>query len=112
MNVCIYYTPFVFIKIIFYITYTFFNEQNVREITLLQNPKGDSPLKRSGHVLIQIILLHGFGVCISILSIVRLNRYVIQIILLHGFGVCISIVSIVRLNRYVIEYNKEFNVHI
>ena len=109
MKVCIYYTPFVFIKIIFYITHTFFYEQNVREITLLQNPKGDSPLKRSGHVLIQIILLHGFGVCISI---VRLNRYVIQIILLHGFGVCISILSIVRLNRYVIEYNKEFNVHI
>ena len=48
-------------------------------------------------VQIQIILLHGFNVCISI---VRLNRYVIQIILLHGFNVCISIV---RLNRYVIQ---------
>ena len=49
------------------------------------------------HVLIQIILLHGFDVCFSI---VRLNRYVIQIILLHGFDVCFSIV---RLNRYVIK---------
>ena len=40
-------------------------------------------------MLIQIILLHGFDVCISI---VRLNRYVIYIILLHGFDVFISIV--------------------
>ena len=49
-------------------------------------------------MLIQIILLHGFDVCISI---ARLNRCVmIQIILLHGFDVCISIV---RLNRCVIK---------
>ena len=60
--------------------------------------------------MIQIILLNGFDVCISI---VRLNRYVIkrltqdkiahlliQIILLHGFDIGISIV---RLNRYVIQ---------
>ena len=49
-------------------------------------------------MLIQIILLHGFDVCISI---VRLNRYeLIQIILLHGFNVCISIV---RSNWFVIN---------
>ena len=43
---------------------------------------------------IQIILLHGFDVSISI---VRLNRYVIiQIILLHGFDVSISIVRLMK----------------
>ena len=54
-------------------------------------------LVRLNRYVIQIILFHGFDVCIST---VRLNRYVIQIILFHGVDVCISTV---RLNRYVIN---------
>ena len=42
---------------------------------------------RLNRYVIQIILLHGFDVCISL---VRLYRYVIQIFLLHGFDVCIK----------------------
>ena len=88
MKYCIYYISFVFIKknYFYYIPLFFMKGDNS-----VKNRKGDSP-----HVLIQIILLHGFDVCISI---VRLNRYIIHIILLHDFYVCISIV---RLNRYVI----------
>ena len=52
---------------------------DIREITPLnKNEKSDSTLKRFRsrlHVLIQIILLHGFYVCISV---VRLNRCVIN----------------------------------
>ena len=66
--------------------------------SVTKKTKRGFPIKRSGlDVLMQIILLNGFDVCISI---VRLSRYEIQIILLHGFDVCISLV---RLNKYAIK---------
>ena len=56
----------------------FLLKENIREINSLKKPKRGFPIKRfrSGlRMLIQIILLHGFHVGISI---VRLNRYVIK----------------------------------
>ena len=69
-------------KNIFFITYLFLNEH----ILTKSKYKGDNSVKTKRgfpikkfrselHVLIQIILLHGFDVCISI---VRLSRYVIK----------------------------------
>ena len=60
-----YYIPFFFMNIIFLIKNKFKGDNSIRK------RKGDSPLKQ----FIQIILLHGFDVCITI---VRLNRYVIN----------------------------------
>ena len=52
-------------NIIFLIKNKFKGDNSIRK------RKGDSPLKK----FIQIILLHGFDVCITI---VRLNRYVLN----------------------------------
>ena len=77
------YIPFVFMKIIFLLhtfkNIIFFIKSKYKGDNSIKKRKGNSPLKHSGvqivHVLIQIILLHGFDACVSI---VRLNRYVIK----------------------------------